>query len=112
MPAARRCATTSRAGARRPPPPPHTSTTSRTARPNHGLRISLLGLPVGVAADLRVYRVWGAHLQPGTRADSAASQQFDIKVMAVMAAPVMICVLVFMAYSLIVWRDREGDDED
>ncbi len=29
-----------------------------------------------------------------------------------MAAPVMVFVLVFMAYAMIVWRHREGDDED
>jgi cytochrome c oxidase subunit 2 len=43
---------------------------------------------------------------------SAASQQFDIRVMAVMAAPVTLFVLVYFAYALVVWRHREGDDED
>ena len=43
---------------------------------------------------------------------SAASQQFDIKVMSVLAAPVMIFVLVFVGYAMIVWRHREGDEED
>ena len=51
-------------------------------------------------------------MPPGQMSNSAASQQFDIKVMSVLAAPVMAFVLVFMAYSLIVWRHREGDDED
>ena len=32
--------------------------------------------------------------------------------LAVLAAPVMAFVLVFAAYALIVWRHREGDDED
>jgi len=82
------------------------------AGPNHGLRIFLIWLPLSLAADLLIYLVWGPHLPPGTLSDSAASQQFDIKVMSVMAAPVMIFVLVFMAYSVIVWRHREGDDED
>ena len=43
---------------------------------------------------------------------SAASQQFDIRVMAVMAAPVMAFVLVYAGYALVVWRHREGDEED
>ena len=82
------------------------------AGPNHGLRIFLIWLPVAVAADLLLYLVYGPHMPPGTMSNSAASQQFDIKVMAVLAAPVMAFVLIFMAYSVIVFRHREGDDED
>ena len=82
------------------------------AGPNHGLRIFLIWLPIAVAADLLLYFVYGPHMPPGQMSDTAASQQFDIKVMSVLAAPVMIFVLVAMGYSLIVWRHREGDDED
>jgi cytochrome c oxidase subunit 2 len=80
--------------------------------PNHGLRIFLIWLPIAVAVDLLLYFVYGPHMPPGNMSDTAASQQFDIKVMSVLAAPVMIFVLVAMGYSLIVWRHREGDDED
>jgi cytochrome c oxidase subunit II len=80
--------------------------------PNHGLRIFLIWLPIAVAADLLLYFVYGPHMPPGLMSNTAASEQFDIKVMSVLAAPVMAFVLVFMAYSLIVWRHREGDDED
>src|SRR5260370_40940794 len=80
--------------------------------PNHGLRLFIIWLPLALAADLLIYLVWGPHLPPGTMSTSAASQQFDIKVMAVMAAPVMIFVLIFIAYAVIVGRHREGDDED
>jgi cytochrome c oxidase subunit 2 len=80
--------------------------------PNHGLRIFLIWLPVALAADLLLYFVYGPHMPPGTMSDSAASQQFDIKVMAVMAAPVMAFVLVYAAYALVVWRHRDGDEED
>jgi cytochrome c oxidase subunit II len=83
-----------------------------SAGPNHGLRIFLMWLPLSVAADLLLYFVYGPHMPPGTMSDSAASQQFDIKVMSVLAAPVMIFVLVFAVYAFIVWRHREGDDED
>jgi len=82
------------------------------AGPNHGLRIFLIWLPLAVGADLLLYFVYGPHMPPGTMSDTAASQQFAIKVMSVLAAPVMIFVLLFMAYSFIVWRHREGDDED
>jgi cytochrome c oxidase subunit 2 len=51
-------------------------------------------------------------MPPGKMSTSAASQQFDIKVMSVMAAPVMIFVLVYAAYALIVWHHREGDETD
>jgi cytochrome c oxidase subunit II len=80
--------------------------------PNHGLRMFVIWLPLALAADLLLYFVYGPHMPPGTMSTSAASQQFDIKVMSVMAAPVMIFVLVYGAYALIVWRHREGDDED
>ena len=82
------------------------------AGPNHGLRIFLIWLPIAVAADLLLYFVYGPHMPPGQMSNSAASQQFDIKVMSVLAAPVMAAVLVAAIYSLIVWRHREGDDED
>jgi cytochrome c oxidase subunit II len=80
--------------------------------PNHGLRIFLIWLPIAVAAVLLIWIVLGPHLPPGRMSDSARSQQWDIQVLAVLAAPVMAFVLVFAGYSMIVWRHREGDDED
>jgi cytochrome c oxidase subunit 2 len=80
--------------------------------PNHGLRIFIPWLILAVVADVLIWVVWGPHLPPGAMSSSASNQQFDIKVMAVMAAPVMLFVLVYFAYALIVWRHREGDDED
>jgi cytochrome c oxidase subunit II len=85
---------------------------SGSAGPNHGLRIFLIWLPIAVVADWLLYFVYGPHMPPGQMSNSAASQQFDIKVMSVLAAPVMAAVLVAGIYSLIVWRHREGDDED
>jgi cytochrome c oxidase subunit 2 len=82
------------------------------AGPNHGLRIFLIWLPIAILADYLLYFVYGPHMPPGTMSTSAASQQFDIKVMSVMAAPVMAFVLVFAGYSMVVWRRREGDTED
>jgi cytochrome c oxidase subunit II len=80
--------------------------------PRHGLRIVLLWLPVALAADLLLWFVYGPHMPPGTMSTSAASQQFDIRVMSVMAAPVVSFVLVYSVYAFIVWRTREGDEED
>jgi cytochrome c oxidase subunit II len=80
--------------------------------PNHGLRVFLLWLPLALAADLVIWFVWGPHLPPGDMSSSAANQQFDIKVMSVMAAPVMLAVLVYCGYAMITWRPRAGDDAE
>jgi len=80
--------------------------------PNHGLRIFLIWLPFAIAADLLIYLVWGPHLPPGDMSASAAGQQFDFKILSVIAAPVMLFVLVYFGYAIIVWRRRPGDDED
>jgi cytochrome c oxidase subunit 2 len=80
--------------------------------PRHGLRIAAIWLVVAVAADLLIWFVWGPHLPPGAMASAASNQQFDIKVMAVMAAPVMAFVLIYFGYALIVWRQRDGDETD
>jgi cytochrome c oxidase subunit II len=80
--------------------------------PNHGLLIFLIWLPVALAADLIIWFVWGPHMPPGDMADQARGQQFDINIMAIMAAPVVAFVLIYAGYALIVWRHREGDDED
>ena len=80
--------------------------------PNHALRIVSIWVVFALAADLLIYFAWGPHLPPGTMSSSAASQQFDLKVITVMAAPVMLFVLIYFSYAMIVWRHREGDDED
>jgi cytochrome c oxidase subunit 2 len=82
------------------------------AEPNHGLRILLIWLPLALIADLVIWFVWGPHLPPGDMSSSAAGQQFAIKVMAVMAAPVMAFVLIYAGYAMITWRTRDGDEED
>jgi cytochrome c oxidase subunit II len=80
--------------------------------PNHALRIFLPWLVVSVVADVLIWAVWGPHLPPGDMASAARNQQFDIKVMSVMAAPVMAFVLIYFGYALIVWRHRDGDETD
>jgi cytochrome c oxidase subunit II len=80
--------------------------------PNHALRLAAIWVVLALAADLLIWFVWGPHLPPGGMASQANGQRFDIKVMAVMAAPVMAFVLLYFGYGLVVWRRREGDDED
>jgi cytochrome c oxidase subunit 2 len=89
-----------------------TPATATPSEPNHGLRIFAIWLVVSLAADLVIWFVWGPHMPPGDLATAAANQQFDIRVMAVMAGPVMAFVLIYFGYALVVWRHREGDDED
>src|SRR5580658_10416438 len=89
-----------------------TSATGSGPDSRHGVRIFLIWLVVALAADLLIWFVLGPHLPPGNMASASGGQQFDIKVMAVMAAPVMALVLVFFTYSLVVWRRRDDDDED
>jgi cytochrome c oxidase subunit II len=78
----------------------------------HGLRIFLLWLPLAVAADLLIWLVLGPHLPPGAMASAAANQQGDFTLMAILAAPVMLFVLVYFCYALAVWRQRPGDETD
>ena len=80
--------------------------------PNHAARLFGIWLVLALAADLLIWFVLGPHLPPGDMGSAANGQQFDIKVMAVMAAPVTAFVLVYFGYSLIVWRHREGDETD
>jgi cytochrome c oxidase subunit 2 len=78
----------------------------------HGLRIFIPWLVLSLAADLIIWFAWGPHMPPGAMSSSASNQQFDITVMAVMAAPVVLLVLIYFGYALLVWRQQEGDEED
>jgi len=46
---------------------------------------------------------------PGAMTSSSRSQQFDIAVMALMAAPVLLFIWVYAGYALVTWRRRPGD---
>jgi cytochrome c oxidase subunit II len=91
---------------------PEASAASAQAGPNHGMRIFLIWLPLAVIADLLIWFFLYPHLPPGRMSSSAQHQQFDIAILAVCAAPVLLFVWVYAAYALINWRHREGDEED
>jgi len=91
---------------------PASAPAGERGEPNHGIRIFIPWLILSVVADVLIWVVWGPHLPPGDMSSSASSQQFDIKVLAVAAAPVMIFVWVYFAYALLVWRHRDGDEGD
>ncbi len=89
-----------------------TSTTTHGAEPRHGLRIFLIWLVASAIADPIIWFTLGPHMPPGAMSSSASGQQSAITLMAVMCAPVVLFVWIYFAYALIVWRHREGDEED
>jgi cytochrome c oxidase subunit 2 len=91
---------------------PEATVASARSEPNHGLRIFLIWLPLAVAADLLIWFLWYPHFPPGRMSTSAQHQQFDIAVMAVLCAPVLLFVWTYGAYAVINWRQRAGDEED
>jgi cytochrome c oxidase subunit II len=82
------------------------------AEPRHGRRIFLIWIVLALVADLLIWFLWYPHMPPGDMSSSAKHQQFDITVLALAAAPVMLFVWIYFGYALINWRYREGDDED
>ena len=90
----------------------HSAAAGTSSDARHGLRIFLIWLPLAIIADLLIWFVWYPHLPPGRMSDQAQGQQFDIAVMAMLAAPVLLFVWTYFAYAIIVWRRRPGDDED
>ncbi len=80
--------------------------------PRHGWRLFWIWLVLALAAGLVIWFVWYPHMPPGRMSDSARSQQFDIAVLAVSAAPVIIFVLLYFIYAIVTWRARPGDDSD
>ncbi len=91
-------------------PAPATDPAAR--EPRHGLRILLIWLVLALAVDLIIWFVWAPHMPPGDMTTSAKHQQFDIAVLSVTGAPVILAVWVYFAYALIAWRSRPGDEED
>src|SRR5712671_3875686 len=94
------------------PEPPQPEPSQSAPGPRHGLRLFLIWIVLALAADLIIWFVWKPHLPPGDMSDAARHQQFDIAVLAVSGAPVVIFVLLYFIYSIVVWRARPGDDTD
>jgi cytochrome c oxidase subunit II len=83
-----------------------------TAEPPHGWRLFFMWLILSLAACLVIWFVWYPHMPPGDMSSSARNQQFDIAVLAVAGAPVVIGVVLYFIYAIVVWRARPGDDSD
>ncbi|MHB1615089.1 MAG: cytochrome c oxidase subunit II [Actinomycetes bacterium] len=91
-----------------PPSPTHAT----AAQPRHALRIFLVWLVLSAIATPLVYLVLGPHLPPGGMSDSAASQQFDMKVLTAIATPVVLFIWTYFGYALIFFRSQRGVIED
>jgi cytochrome c oxidase subunit 2 len=78
----------------------------------HGWRLFAIWLVLAVPACLVIWFAWYPHMPPGRMSEAAKHQQFDIAVLAVSAAPVIIGVLLYFIYAIVVWRARPGDDSD
>jgi cytochrome c oxidase subunit II len=89
-----------------------TSQTPAAAEPRHGLRLLVIWLILSVAAVLLIWFLWYPHLPPGRMSSSAKHQQFDIAILAVIGAPVVIGVILYFVYAIVVWRAKPGDDSD
>lgn len=79
---------------------------------NHAARIFGIWIVLAVISDILIWVFWRPHMPPGTMSDQARGQGFDIAVMAVIGAPVLVGVLTYFGYTFVVWRQRPGDTED
>ena len=75
--------------------------------PNHFRRIAVIWLLVSVIGTALVVFVVGPGLPPGNASEQAAGQVVDNTVLMALSVPVAAAVLVYLAYVLIVFRERE-----
>jgi cytochrome c oxidase subunit 2 len=76
------------------------------------LWLLILWIALSIIGCLLVALVLGPHLPPGRASEQAASQQTDYIVLATMATPVVIGVLLYFGWALAFWRQRPGDETD
>jgi cytochrome c oxidase subunit 2 len=76
------------------------------------LWLLVLWIVLSIIGCLLVALVLGPHLPPGRASEQAASQQTDYVVLATMATPVVIGVLLYFGWALAFWRQQPGDETD
>jgi cytochrome c oxidase subunit II len=77
-----------------------------------GLWLLVIWIVLSIIGCLLVALVWGPHMPPGADSNTAASQQTDITVLATIATPVVIGVLLYFGWALAFWRQKPGDETD
>jgi cytochrome c oxidase subunit II len=77
-----------------------------------GLWLLVIWIVLSIIGCLLVALVWGPHIPPGADSNTAASQQTDITVLATIATPVVIGVLLYFGWALAFWRQKPGDETD
>ena len=77
-----------------------------------GLWLLVIWIVLSIIGCLLVALVWGPHMPPGATSNTAASQQVDITVLATIATPVVIGVLLYFGWALAFWRQKPGDETD
>jgi cytochrome c oxidase subunit II len=85
---------------------------SAQTEPRHGLRLLTAWILLSAICCPLFYILAGPHMPPGDLSSSAANQQLDFNILATIAIPVVIGVLLYFGYALTFWRAREGDEED
>jgi cytochrome c oxidase subunit II len=80
--------------------------------PRHGLRLLTLWILLSAVCCVLFWFLGAPHMPPGRMSSSAANQQTDFNVLAMIAIPVVIGVLLYFGYALTYWRAKEGDEED
>ena len=77
-----------------------------------GMWLLISWIVLSIIGCLLVALVLGPHMPPGAQSSSAASQQTDITVLATIATPVVIGVVLYLGWALAFWRQRPGDETD
>jgi|SRR5271166_1189581 len=78
------------------------------SEPNHARRFTLLWLLATVIALPIVIWVIGPLIGPGNGSDQASGQGTDATVLAVIATPVILLVMLYLLYSVIFFRQPSG----
>jgi cytochrome c oxidase subunit 2 len=79
---------------------------------NDALWLLTLWITLSIVGCLLVALVWGPHMPPGRASQQAASQATDLTVLAALATPVVIGVLLYFGWALAFWRKKPGDETD
>jgi cytochrome c oxidase subunit II len=81
---------------------------SRSGGVHHGRRVLFLWLALSAAATPIAALVIGPLIPPGNGSEQAQGQVFDNQVLIGVSAPILVFVVVMLAYTLIVFRQHDA----